>query len=123
MFAAMAARPNLFMISSEITVMLLGGFLILLSLTRTVGVPATPAVMIILGIVLIYWALRAWMRKEPASARLQTHIRAGSLAIVGLLLITMPLVPLRYGNLIVTLAGVVLVVRGLFLGLLSFRRA
>jgi hypothetical protein len=122
-FAAMTARPNLFLISSEITVMLLGGFLILLSLTRTVGIPATPAVMILLGILLVYWALRAWMRKEPASARLLTHIRAGSLAMVGLLLITMPLVPRGYANLIVTLAGTVLVVRGLLSGLLGLRRA
>jgi len=122
-FAAMTARPNLFLISSEITVMLLGGFLIVLSLTRTVGIPATPAVMILLGILLVYWALRAWMRKEPASARLLTHIRAGSLAMVGLLLITMPLVPRGYANLIVTLAGTVLVVRGLLSGLLGLRRA
>jgi hypothetical protein len=115
-------RPNLFLVLSEITVLLLGGFLILLSLTRTVGVPSSPAVMIILGAILVYWALRAWMKKEPLAARLQTHIRAGSLAIVGLLMITIPLVPLSFVNLLVMLAGAVLVLRGLAAGLLSLRR-
>ena len=57
----MAARPNFFLILSEMTVLLLGGLLILLALTRTVGVPSSHAVMFILGAILIYWALRAWM--------------------------------------------------------------
>lgn len=105
------------------TVLLLGAFLILLSATRTVGLPSSPLVMVILGVVLVYWALRAWMRKERPSARLQTHIRAGSLLIVGLLMITIPLVPLSFANLLVTLAGAVLVVRGLVAGLLSLRKA
>jgi hypothetical protein len=119
----MAARPNLFLVASEITVLLLGAFLILLSLSRTVGIPSSPAVMIILGMVLVYWALRAWMRREAAAGRLQTHIRAGSLAIVGLLMITIPLAPLEFANLLVMLAGIVLVLRGLLAGLLSLRRA
>jgi hypothetical protein len=118
----MAQRPNFFNVISEITVLLLGALLVMLSLTRTVGVPGT-AVMEILGAVLVYWALRAWMRKEPAAARLQTHIRAGSLALVGICMISMPLVPLRYSNLIVTVAGIVLIARGLAAGLLSLRRA
>jgi hypothetical protein len=119
----MAPRPNFFLILSEMTVVLLGGLLILLAFTRTVGIPSSPAVMLILGAVLIYWALRAWMKKEPASARLQTHIRAGSIAIVGALIIAMPLLPLEYTNLLVIAAGVVLVARGLLAGLLSLRRA
>ena len=117
----MAARPNFLFLISEFIVMLLGGFLILLSLSRTVGVPSK-LVMIILGVVVVYWALRAWMRKEPAAVRLQTHVRAGSLAILGLIMITIALAPLRLANLLVTLAGCVLVVRGLIAALLAFRR-
>jgi hypothetical protein len=79
--------------------------------------------MFILGAILIYWALRAWMKKEPASARLQTHIRAGSIAIVCALIIALPLLPFEYANLLVIAAGVVLVARGLLSGLLSLRRA
>lgn len=117
----MAARPNLLPLLSEFIVLLLGGFLILLSLSRTIAMPSKP-LMIILGAIVVYWALRAWMRKEPAAARLQTHVRAGSLAILGLVMITIALVPLSFGNMLVTLAGCVLVVRGLLAVLLSLRR-
>src|SRR5215831_12174287 len=119
---AMPSRSNLLLLLSEMTVLLLGSVLILLALTKTLGIPASPAAMIILGAVLIYWALRAWMRREPAAARLQTHVRAGSLAIVGLLVIMIPLFPLHDVNLLVTVAGAVLIVRGLIAGLLSLRR-
>ncbi|HKQ87838.1 MAG TPA: hypothetical protein VJS43_13825 [Candidatus Acidoferrales bacterium] len=117
----MAARPNVLFLISEFIVMLLGGFLILLSVSRTVAVPSK-LVMIILGAIVVYWALRAWMRKEPAAERLQTHVRAGSLAILGLIMVTIALVPLSFANLLVTLAGCVLVVRGLIAALLAFRR-
>ena len=117
----MPKRANPFLIASELTVLLLGCLLILLALSRTVGVPGIPSVTIILGVVLVYWALRAWMRREPAEARLQTHIRAGSLTLVGLLMIAMPLAPLRYANLLVLTAGVVLVLRGLAAASLSLR--
>jgi hypothetical protein len=119
---SMAGRPNFFAVVSEITLVLLGALLILISITRTVGLPSNPLVVAILGVVLVYWALRAWMRKEPAAARLKTHIRAGSLAIVGLLMITIPFAPLSFANLLVTFAGAALVVRGLAAGLLSLRR-
>ena len=117
-----APRPNPLLLISEMTVLLLGALLVMLALTRTMGVPST-AVMVIIGAILVYWALRAWMHKEPASARLQTHIRAGSLALVGLLIMTMPLVPLKYANPIVVFAGAVLIARGLAAALLSFRGA
>jgi hypothetical protein len=118
----MARRPNFLFVMSEFIVMLLGGLLILLSILRTVGVPSKPF-MIILGVVVVYWALRAWMRKEPMAARLQTHVRAGSLAILGLLMITIALAPLSLANLLVRLAGCVLVARGFVAALLAFRQA
>jgi hypothetical protein len=118
----MAFRPNPLLIVSEAMLLLLGGLLIMLAVTRTISVPST-ALMVIFGIVLVYWALRAWMRREPASARLQTHVRAGSLVIVGLLIISIPLLPLSDANLLVAAAGAVLVLRGLLAGLLSMRRA
>lgn len=117
----MAPRPNFMLVLSEFIVMLLGGFLILLSVSRSIGVPSKP-VMIILGVIVVYWALRSWMRKEPAAARLQTHVRAGSLAILGLIMITIALVSLSFANMLVTLAGCVLVVRGIIAALLTLRR-
>lgn len=120
--ALMPGRPNLLSVMTEFIVLLLGAILVLLALMRTVGVPSK-TIMLILGAIFVYWALRAWMKKEPAAARLQTHIRAGSMAIVGLLMIAMPLVPLSLANPLVILAGIVLIVRGLLVSLLSLRRA
>jgi len=116
----MAQRPNFLFVMSEFIVMLLGGLLILLSILRTIGVPSRPVV-IILGVIVVYWALRAWMRKEPMSARLQTDVRAGSLAILGLLMITIALAPLSFANLLVRLAGCVLLARGLIAMMLALR--
>lgn len=118
----MPVRPNLLSVMTEFIVLLLGAILVLLALMRTVGVPSK-TIMLILGAILVYWALRAWMKKEPAAARLQTHIRAGSMAVVGLLMITMPLVSPGLANSLVILAGITLIVRGLLVALLSLRRA
>jgi hypothetical protein len=103
--------------------LLLGGFLIVWAMSGRIGIPASPTVLEILGAVFLYWALRNWMRKEPASARLKTHLRAGSLLIVGLLVIMIPFARLRDTSLLVGLAGAVLVLRGLVVGALSLRPA
>ena len=114
-------RPNLFGLLSEFTVLLLGGFLIVYALSERIGTPASPAMLAILGAVFLYWALRNWMRKEPVPARTKTHLRAGSLVIVGLLVIAIPLMPERDANLLLGAGGAVLVLRGLAVALLSLR--
>jgi len=101
--------------------LLLGAFLIVWVMSGRIGIPASPTVLGILGAAFIYWALRNWMRKEPASARMKTHLRAGSLVIVGLLVIAIPFARLRDTSLLVGLAGAVLVLRGLVVGALSLR--
>jgi hypothetical protein len=53
----------------------------------------------------------------------QAQIRAGSLVIVGLLVLGIPLLPLRHANLLLGIAGGVLVLRGIGSALLSLRRA
>ena len=114
-------RLNLFGLLSEFIVLLLGAFLIVYALSRPVGIPERPIVMEILGAAFIYWALRNWMRREPQTARTQTHIRAASLLIVGLLILSIPLMPLREASLLLGLAGAVLVLRGLTVAVLSVR--
>jgi hypothetical protein len=116
-------RQDLFGLLSEFTVLLLGGFLIVWALAGRIGVPASPTVLMILGAVFIYWSLRNWMRKEPPAARLKTHLRAGSLVIVGLLIVMIPFARLRDTRLLLGAAGVVLVLRGLVVAGLSLRPA
>jgi hypothetical protein len=113
----MATPANLFRLLSEFILLLLGALLCLLALTRRVGLPARPAALIFLGVLFVYWGIRAWMRREP-EARSQTHLRAGSLVVVGMLVLAIPLLPLRHANLLLGMAGGVLVLRGIVSALL-----
>ncbi len=101
--------------------LLLGALLLVIAITGRVGLPERPIALVILAIVLIYWGLRAWMRRESAATRIQTHIRAGSLVLVGLLMLAVRVSPLQHANLLLGLSGCVLVIRG-FLGAVLFVR-
>ena len=116
----MAAPANLFRLINEFIVLLLGALLILIAVTRPVGV-SHPAIMMMLGVVFVMWAARAWSRPGPKEPRVLAGIRAGSLAIVGVLLIGIPLLSLSHEALLLGIAGGVLVGRGLFGGALSLR--
>jgi hypothetical protein len=109
----MASTANLFRILSEFIFLLLGGLMILIAFTRTIGLPAHPAALVILGVVLIYWGIRTSMRSGPPEDRWPTRIRAGSLALVGLLVLGIRLLPLQKAPLLLEMAGTVLVLRGL----------
>ena len=86
------------------------------------GFRLVPAVLVGVGILFLYWGARAWMRPEPKTSRLQTLIRAGSLAIVGALVAAIAVLPVRNANVILGIAGAVLVLRGLLGGALSLRK-
>lgn len=77
--------------------------------------------MIFLGILFIYWGVRAWIKREEDTPRLHRHIRAGSLALVGAFTLAIPLLPRRDVNLLLGIAGAVLVLRGLIGGALFVR--
>jgi hypothetical protein len=117
----MPSLATVFRLLSECIVSLLGAMLILIALTRTVGLPAYPAALLILGIVLLYWGVRVWMRPGLPAARWPKRVQAGSLVLVGCLVGTMRLLPLRYTALLVAFAGVVLVLRGITLAVLLAR--
>jgi hypothetical protein len=118
----MASPATLFRLLSEFIVLLLGALLILIALTRPVGLPARPIALVILGVVLIYWGARALARPGLAAERLEVRIRAGSLVLVGLLVLGIRFLPLRHAGLLLTLAGIALAVRGLAVAVLLARR-
>lgn len=117
----MPATPNLFRLLNELIVLLLGGFLVQLAATHRMALPSHPGVMILLGFIFIFWAARAWSRPAPGEGKLLTVVRAGSLGVVGILLLAIPLLGLRRGTMLIEIAGAVLVVRGLICAGLSFR--
>ena len=117
----MLTSAKLFQLLNEFIVLLLGALLILLAISGRVGLPARPAPLIALGIVFIYWGVRAWMRREPLPARRPSKIRAASLVFVGVLILGIPILPIRSIPLLLGLAGAVLVLRGI-LGAILFVR-
>lgn len=119
----MAAPANLFRLLNEFIVLLLGALLILIAVTHTMGLPSRPAVLMILGVVFIFWGARAWARPSPREGKTSTMVRSGSLTIVGVLLVAIPLFSPRRAGLLLGIAGGVLVLRGIVGGLLSFRQA
>jgi len=108
----MATPNNLFRLLSEFIVLLLGALLILLAATGRIGLPARPGGVVALGAIFIFWGVRAATRPGPKTARLETMVRAGSLALVGLLILAVPFVPAHRAPQLFILAGGVLVLRG-----------
>jgi hypothetical protein len=118
----MQAPANLFRLLNEFIVLLLGALLILIAVTHTMGVPSRPSVLMILGVVFILWAARGWAQPAPKDTAILAGVRAGSLAIVGVLLVAIPLLSLGRAGLLLGIAGAVLVVRGIIGGVLSIRQ-
>ena len=122
--AALTMKPaTLFRFLNEFTVLLLGALLIVLALSGRVGLPGRPWALVLLGIVLIYWGARALWRAEPEGGRQQAQIRAASLVVVGLLVLAIPMLAVRYAEPLLEIAGAVLVLRGFLGSVLLLRRA
>lgn len=115
---------NLFRLLNEFILFLLGALLILLALTRGVMLPSRPSALLALGVALIYWGARTGMRRggnsAPDAAR-GRQIRSVSLVFVGILVACIPLVPLRYAETLLIIAGGVLMLRGILSGVLYAR--
>src|SRR5271155_5640455 len=92
----MAAPNNLFRLLSEFIVLLLGALLILLAATGRVGLPTRPGGVVALGAIFIFWGVRVATRPAAKAARVETMIRAGSLGLVGILILAVPFVPAHH---------------------------
>jgi len=112
---------NLLRLLNEFIISLLGALLILLAANRGVSLPARPSAMVALGVLLIYWGLRARFRAQPQEEDTAVNLRSGSLILVGILVLAIPMLPLRYADILLALAGGVLVLRGILGGILSAR--
>ena len=108
---------------NEFIVLLLGVLLIVLAVSGRVGLPGRPVALALLGVVLIYWGVRALLRPEPEGGRQQAQIRAASLVVVGVLVLAILVLPVRDANPLLEIAGAVLVLRGVLGSVLWLRRA
>jgi len=112
---------DIFRLINELIFLLLGGLILLLAITRPVMLPERPMALLLLGVFLVYWGVRAWIRPEPGATKAQKFARAVSLALVGLLVAIIPAAPLRHSALLLGAAGCVLVLRAMA-GIIGFVR-
>lgn len=121
---ATTATPRLdpFRLLSEFIVLCLGALLLVLSFSGRASLPEKPIGLIALGVLCLYMAARAFTKPEAGIPRIQSQIRAVSLAIVGILLINIAVFHPRSSLLLLGIAGAVLVIRGLIGAILSLRR-
>ena len=110
--------------TNEMIFVLLGGLLVWVGLSsRFMFNPRKPA-WLGLGVVLVYWGARAWMKtKRAAQTAERTAMRVGgaSLALVGLMMLGLVFMEFRWVGIVLAMAGGVLVLRGLVSAALSLR--
>lgn len=76
-----------------------------------------------MGVVLVYWGVRGWMRGKQAEPRLLRVIQAVSLALLGAAVVGVAIAGVRYTALLLSIAGASLVLRGLLASVYLLRRA
>jgi hypothetical protein len=110
--------------TNEIIFVLLGGLLIWVGLSsRFIFDPRKPAWWG-LGVVLVFWGARAWTNTKRAARsaeRMAVRVGGASLAIVGLIMLSLLFVEFRWAGTMLALAGGIFVLRGLFSAGLSLR--
>ncbi len=115
---------NLFRMLTEILFVLLGGILVWVGLSsRFMFDPRKPA-WLGLGAVLVYWGARAWLKTRHAARTAErTMVRVGgaSLALVGLMMLSLVFVEFRWVGTVLAMAGGILILRGLVSAGLSIR--
>ena len=120
----MPTPASLLRMTNELIFVLLGGLLMWVGLSnRFMFDPRKPA-WLGLGAVLVYWGARAWIKTQKAArTHERTAVRVGgaSLALVGLMMLTLVFVELRWAGTMLALTGGNLVLRGLFIVGLSLR--
>jgi hypothetical protein len=115
---------NLFRMMTEIIFVLLGCVLMLLGLSnRFMFNPRSP-MWLGLGVVLVYWGARAWVktgRYARTTERMIARIGGVSLLLVGFMMLALVAVQFRWVGIVLAIAGGILALRGLAGALLSLR--
>jgi hypothetical protein len=118
----MFATANILGIVSEFVMLLLGALLFMIGASGRYGITSQPSTLVVLGIALIYWGVRASMPRTPKMNRTLIQVRSSSLVLVGLMVLTIPMLP-REAGILLGLAGAVLIIRGILGAILFFRHA
>ncbi len=98
---------------NEVVFVLLGALLILVALSGRFSHPGHSKFWIILGVALLYWALRIWMRRTGVQPHWALQVRAISLALLGALVLAIAWLPFSFGAPLLAASGCVLALRGI----------
>lgn len=104
---------NPFRLLSEFILLCLGALLLVIAISGRVAMRVNPVGLILVGILFLYMAARAATKPEEGVTRVQTYVRAASLAIVGIVLLNIAIFHSRYTLVLLAIAGAVLILRGL----------
>lgn len=111
---------------TEVVILALGLLLAIMALSGRFNLPVGLGLWLGLGVVLIVWGVRAWMRSgrfaRPA-ARAMQWVRGGSLVLAGGVMIVMAWMPFRLAPQLLALVGGILAVRGAIGAALAGRTA
>jgi len=122
----MASPSHLFRVVNEFVFMLVGALLVLFALTgRYLFNPRRPG-WIALSVVLVLWGLGTWSRARRsriAVDRLVTKIGGGSLALAGLIMLSLAWAPFRWAGWLLLATGGIFVLRGLVSAAIMARSA
>src|SRR5580698_148761 len=113
---------NPFRLLSEFILLCLGALLLVIAVSGRVSMRISPVGLILVGILFLYMAARAWTKPEEGVTRTQNYIRAASLGIVGILLLNIAIFHSRYSLALLAIAGAVLIVRGLVTAIILVAR-
>jgi hypothetical protein len=118
---------NLSRMVTEFIFILLGGVLVWIGISGRLDPytfnPRKPA-WLALGAALIYWGARTWTKTARAartSDRVVAQVGGVSLAVVGLLMLSLVLVEIRWAGYVFAAAGMILALRGILAAVLSLR--
>jgi len=115
---------NLFRMLNELIFVLLGGLLVWLGLANRIFVDPRRPAWLVLAAVLIIWGVRAWMKASLIAVRglrAVARIRGASLALVGVLMISLVWLDFRWAGVALAVAGAILIARGLAAAVLALR--
>jgi hypothetical protein len=120
----MVSPANLFRMMTELIFVLLGAFLAWAGLTGGYLFDPRKPAWLLLGAVLVYWGSRAWTKTaRTARTTERTLMRVGgaSLSLVGLMMLGLVFVELRWVGTVLAVAGGILAFRGLAGAVLALR--
>jgi hypothetical protein len=106
----------LFRLLTEMIFALAGALLLWVAVTGRYWFNPRGSAWLVLAVILVFWGLRTWRRARLTavrSGRMTARIGAGSLVVVGLVMLVVAWMPLSWAGLLLALAGAAFVVRGL----------